>query len=104
MKDAAMAKYDKYLLIETSQIANKQNHLGVIIFDCLIGGPNAVTHNKNIFNLKENSKHRWVPWSKLMHFISDPIVWGTCSDQDFWDIIVGTRHNQLNHFSFMVKV
>eukprot|EP00972_Heterocapsa_arctica_P034852 5130822-Heterocapsa_arctica.AAC.1 len=85
MKEAAKAEYDKALLKETRRIAS-------MIFDNLIGGPNAQRHNRTYLNLEVFSKHRWVPWAKMKSFIEDEEIWGLCSNADFWDIIVGARH------------
>eukprot|EP00972_Heterocapsa_arctica_P054173 7983961-Heterocapsa_arctica.AAC.1 len=45
MKEAAKAEYDKDLLTETRRICNNNIHLGGMIFDNLIGGPNAQRNN-----------------------------------------------------------
>eukprot|EP00972_Heterocapsa_arctica_P003832 570870-Heterocapsa_arctica.AAC.1 len=102
MKEAAKADYDKALLTETRKIVNKNLHLGVMIFDNLIGGPNAQRHNRTYINLEAYSKHRWVPWGQMKSFIEDEEIWGLCSNADFWDIIVGTRHKDLKFDSFMI--
>eukprot|EP00972_Heterocapsa_arctica_P032184 4742552-Heterocapsa_arctica.AAC.1 len=45
----------------------------------------------------------WAPWSQMLEHIRDDTVWGGTTDADFWNIIMGTRHRDMGHNSFMVK-
>eukprot|EP00972_Heterocapsa_arctica_P035167 5177861-Heterocapsa_arctica.AAC.1 len=59
MKEVAKADYDKALLTEKRRICNHNIHLGGMIFDNLIGGPNAQRNNISYINQEIYSKHSW---------------------------------------------
>eukprot|EP00972_Heterocapsa_arctica_P093862 13844253-Heterocapsa_arctica.AAC.1 len=56
-----------------------------------------------IFDMDKMAIKGWAPWKSVIEWLWDIKVWGTCTETDFWNIIMDTKSKQEGYYSYMVK-
>eukprot|EP00972_Heterocapsa_arctica_P065234 9631291-Heterocapsa_arctica.AAC.1 len=72
------------------------------IFDALNRG-NKQEFSDPRFDMDDMSKAEWTPWQCVLDWLQNKKVWGDITDNDFWNVIMQTKHNSKFYHSYMVK-